>query len=83
MQYVIIGNGVAGTHAAESIRRLDPQGAITLIAAEKDAPYCRPMISMLLEGSAGAHHLPIRGPDFYDTFKIDALSGDRVSAIDV
>jgi NAD(P)H-nitrite reductase large subunit len=83
MQYVIIGNGVAGTHAAESIRRLDPQGVITLIAAEKDAPYCRPMISMLLEGSAGAHQLPIRGPDFYDTFKIDALGGDRVRAIDV
>ncbi len=83
MQYVIIGNGVAGTHAAESIRRLDPRGVITLIAAEEDVPYCRPMISMLLEGSAGAHQLPIRGPDFYDAFKIDALSGDRVRAIDV
>jgi NAD(P)H-nitrite reductase large subunit len=83
MQYVIIGNGVAGTHAAESIRRLDPRGVITLIAAEEDAPYCRPMISMLLEGSAAAAQLPIRGPDFYDALKIDAVIGERVRAIDV
>jgi NAD(P)H-nitrite reductase large subunit len=83
MQYVIIGNGVAGTHAAESIRSLDPHGVITLIAAEEDAPYCRPMISMLLEGSAAAAQLPIRGPDFYDALKIDAVIGERVRAIDV
>lgn len=83
MQYVIIGNGVAGTHAAESIRRLDSRGVITLIAAEEDAPYCRPMISMLLEGSADAGQLPIRGPDFYDALKIDAVIGERVRAIDV
>lgn len=83
MQYVIIGNGVAGTYAAESIRQLDPAGSITLIAAEKAAPYCRPMISMVLEGSAAAEQLPIRNPAFYDTLKVDAFCGDRVTAIDV
>jgi nitrite reductase (NADH) large subunit len=51
MSYVILGNGVAGVHAAETIRQLDPNGKITMISDEVFPPYCRPMISMVLEGS--------------------------------
>ena len=51
MNYVIIGNGVAGVTAAEAIRHIDARGQITMISDESHPPYCRPMISNLLEGA--------------------------------
>jgi NAD(P)H-nitrite reductase large subunit len=83
MRYVIIGNGVAGVHAAETIRRFDPLGAITIISDEAFTPYCRPMISMVLEGSVAPEKLPIRDAGFYADLGITAVLGNRASAIDV
>ncbi len=82
MKYVIIGNGVAGVHAAESIRRLDAEGSITMIADEAMLPYCRPMISMVLEGSVQPEKLPIRNARFYEDLNITPILGKRVSGID-
>ena len=83
MSYVILGNGVAGVHAAETIRQLDPNGKITMISDEVFPPYCRPMISMVLEGSLPPEKLPIRPSSFYEEFKIEPVLGNRVSAVDV
>ena len=83
MAYVIIGNGIAGIHAAETIRRIDPRGDITLIGDESFPPYCRPMISMVLEGAVRPDALPIRGDRFYEDLGITPILGSRVSAIDV
>lgn len=83
MSYVILGNGVAGVHAAESIRELDPNGKITMISDEVFPPYCRPMISMVLEGSVPPEKLPIRPSSFYEELKIEPVLGNRVSAVDV
>jgi NAD(P)H-nitrite reductase large subunit len=82
MNYVIIGNGVAGIHAAESIRRYDSIGKIVLIGDEAVLPYSRPMISLVLEGSIGHEKLPIRRPDFYERLNIEAVLGTRVIAMD-
>ncbi len=83
MKYVIIGNGVAGIHGAEAIRYLDPDGDITMIADEAFPPYCRPMISLVLEGSAAPENLPIRNESFYDDLGINPLLGRRATGIDV
>ncbi len=83
MKYAIIGNGVAGIHAAEAIRQLDSCGEITMISDEVLPPYCRPMISMVLEGSVAAEKLPIRPASFYDDLNITPVLGSRVSAVDV
>jgi nitrite reductase (NADH) large subunit len=82
VHHVIIGNGIAGISAAEAIRQLDPQSPITMIGDETEPPYCRPMISLVLEGVLGAERLPIRGSDFYQTSKITPLLGKRVAAVD-
>jgi NAD(P)H-nitrite reductase large subunit len=74
---------VAGVHAAETIRQLDPNGKITMISDEVFPPYCRPMISMVLEGSVPPEKLPIRPSSFYEEFKIEPVLGNRVSAVDV
>jgi len=83
MKYVIIGSGVAGIHAAEAIRHRDREGDITLIGDETSPPYCRPMISMVLEGTTPPERLPIRGKDFYRRLAITPILGRRVSEIDV
>jgi len=83
MAYVIIGNGVSGVSAAESIRQLDPAGRIVLIGDETETPYCRPMISLVLEGAVPADQLPIRADNFYEQLGIEPVLGRRVDAIDV
>ncbi|GBC60906.1 NAD(P)/FAD-dependent oxidoreductase [Desulfonema ishimotonii] len=83
MKYLIIGNGVASTCAAEAIRQLDPEGAITMVADEAFPPYCRPMISMVLEGAVPPDRLPIRDKNFYDNLKITPVLGKRATGIDV
>jgi len=83
MKCVIIGNGVAGIHAAETLRRFDPSGEITMISDETFPPYCRPMISMVLEGSVASEKLPIRPAAFYADLNISAVLGRRVSAVNV
>jgi NAD(P)H-nitrite reductase large subunit len=83
MAYVIIGNGIAGVCAAEAIRECDPRGPITMIGDEPVTPYSRPMISMVLEGTAAVGNLTIRPNDFYEKMGIQTLFGSRVSAVDV
>ncbi len=83
MDYVIIGNGVAGIMAAETIRQSDPKGNLTIVGDETFDPYCRPMISLVLDGSIKPDQLPIRKANFYEEMRIEAVLGDRVSSIDV
>ncbi len=82
MQHVILGNGIAGVSAAEAIRRMDPRAGITMISDEQTVPYSRPMISMVLDGSAAPEQLPIRAERFYEELGITALLGKRVEEID-
>jgi NAD(P)H-nitrite reductase large subunit len=83
MQYVIVGNGIAGISAAEAVRQLDPSGHMTMIGDETTIPYSRPMISMVLDGSIPLEKLPIRGPGIYEDLNIETRFGNRISEIDV
>ena len=83
MQYVIVGNGIAGISAAEAVRQLDPSGRITMIGDETATPYSRPMISMALDGSIPLEKLPIRHPSIYEDLHIETLLGNRITSIDV
>jgi nitrite reductase (NADH) large subunit len=83
MNHVIIGNGIAGVSAAESIRELDGSGSIFMIGDEPVDPYCRPMISLVLEGVISPSKLPIRDSGFYEEFNITPVLGSRVVRMDV
>lgn len=82
MRHVIIGNGISGISAVETIRSIDSQASITLIAGESFLPYSRPMISMVLEGSVKADRLPIRSDDFYESLRIEPAVGEWARRID-
>ncbi|MCX5880868.1 MAG: FAD-dependent oxidoreductase [Deltaproteobacteria bacterium] len=83
MNHVIIGNGIAGVSAAESIRELDGSGSIFMISDEPVDPYCRPMISLVLEGVVSPSKLPIRDSGFYEALNITPVLGSRVERMDV
>lgn len=83
MNHVIIGNGIAGVSAAESIRQLDDSGSIFMVGDEPVEPYCRPMISLVLEGVISPAKLPIRDSGFYNALNITPVLGSRVSRMDV
>lgn len=51
MNYLIIGNGPAGVIAAETLRKLDRNGKVTLIGDEPEPPYSRMAIPYLLVGN--------------------------------
>jgi nitrite reductase (NADH) large subunit len=82
LRHVIIGNGIAGASAAEAIRSLDQDAAITFIAREKHLPYSRPMISQVLAAAADFSQLPLRPPDYYQELRAEVLIGQEAEAID-
>lgn len=58
---VVVGNGIAGLTACDSLRAAGFDGELTVIGAERHSPYSRPALSKaLLHGGDGltAHELP-------------------------
>jgi len=78
MKYVIIGNGIAGTMAAETIRQIDTQGEIKMISDENNVPYSRPLISNVLAGLTQPNNIQIRNNEFYEKHNIETCFGQRV-----
>ncbi len=50
MKIVIVGNGLAGTIAAKTVRELDPDAGVEIFAEEKYAYYPRPNLIEFLAG---------------------------------
>jgi|TARA_B110000196_G_scaffold200265_1_gene171510 NAD(P)H-nitrite reductase large subunit len=81
MRHVIIGAGPAGVVAAETLRGLDSQSAITLIGNEPEPPYSRMAIPYCLNdmiGEAGTYLRKTEG--HYDSLNIEVVQ-DRVTAL--
>jgi 3-phenylpropionate/trans-cinnamate dioxygenase ferredoxin reductase subunit len=79
---VIIGGGQGGFQTAASLRAEGYQERITLIGDEPGVPYQRPPLSKgFLLGKQEQRHAELRPAPFYETQRIDLLTG-RVNAID-
>ncbi len=83
MRYLIIGNGIAGTSAAETIRKIDAECSITVVSREETIPYSRPLISYLVSGELDRNDIIIRSSDFYEKLKIDVYLGKSVEKVDI
>ena len=82
MAVIIIGGGQGGFQVAASLRAEGYQERITLIADEPGVPYQRPPLSKgFLLGKQEQRHAELRPAAFYETQRIDLLTG-RVAAID-
>lgn len=82
--YLIIGGGMAGGRAAETLRTAGFDGRIRLICAESEPPYQRPPLSKeYLRGEREARSLFLRPLDFYELHQIELLTNRRATRIDV
>lgn len=82
-RYVIIGGSAAGMAAAQAIRETDLRGAITVLSAEDDAPYFRPLIPYLISGRKSASEMMMAGRGPYVGENITVRTGAVVTAVDV
>ena len=79
----IVGAGVAGNAAAETLRREGFTGTITMIGAEETVPIDRPNLSKeYLAGSAPEEWMPLRDAEFYRAQNIEFLMGRRAVLLD-
>ncbi len=76
--YLIVGNGAAGTHAAEEIRKLDSQGSITILSNEDMPFYYRLRLNELVAGEAEDKQLQAKKDSWYQDNGIDLQLNTRV-----
>ncbi|MEW6108319.1 MAG: FAD-dependent oxidoreductase [Nitrospirota bacterium] len=83
MKYLVIGNGVAGTTAAASIRKIDSTGEIKIISDEPYPFYSRIRLIDFLCGDVDEKGLTIRKDNWYDENKIELILNTSISNIDI
>lgn len=82
-QIVIVGAGLAGARAAESLRKDGYDGAITLLGDEPERPYRRPPLSKdYLRGESERERVYVHPEGFYAENQIDLRPSTAVRAID-
>jgi len=80
--FVIVGAGLAGARAAETLREEGFGGRLLLIGDEPERPYERPPLSKeYLRGEADGKPF-VHDPGFYDERGIELWSSTRVTAIE-
>ena len=81
--YVIIGAGIAGNAAAETLRKHGFDGAVHLVGAEPYRPYDRPPLSKeFLSGAKEQEKLFFKPEDFYTEQSIELHLGTEATALD-
>ncbi|MBC7301320.1 MAG: FAD-dependent oxidoreductase [Nocardia sp.] len=81
---VIVGTGVAGATAAQTLRREGYAGEIVLVGAEPDLPYRRPAVSKeLLAGSAPFERAVLKPMKFWADNAVDLRPATLARAIDI
>jgi NAD(P)H-nitrite reductase large subunit len=82
-KYLIIGNSAGGIGAAEAIRQVDKEGALTIVSDEPYPAYSRPLISKYLTGKRTLEEILFRPLDFYDQNNIIFLQGKKVTHLEL
>jgi nitrite reductase (NADH) large subunit len=82
-QYLIIGNGVAGTTAAEAIRKKDKEGAITIVTDESVPFYWRIQLNEFIAGDVTEEKLSARKQGWYKEQGIELKLKTRIQGGDV
>jgi len=82
-QFVIVGGGLAGAKAAETLRAEGFTGGVVLIGAESERPYERPPLSKgLLLGKSEPEAAYVHPADWYGANDVELRTGESVIAID-
>ncbi len=80
---VVVGASLAGLRAAETLRRLGYEGALTLVGAEPHLPYDRPPLSKeVLSGAWEPDRTALRKADSYAELDLDLRLGRAATGLD-
>jgi 3-phenylpropionate/trans-cinnamate dioxygenase ferredoxin reductase component len=81
--FVIVGAGLAGAKAAETLREEGFDGQVVLVGAETERPYERPPLSKdLLLGTADRDSPYVHEAGWYAAHDVDLRTGTTVAALD-
>ena len=81
--FAIVGAGLAGAKAAETLREEGYDGRLVLLGAEPERPYERPPLSKeYLRGETDREQAYVHEAGFYDEHGIELRSGENVVRLD-
>jgi len=81
--YVIIGDGIAGSSAAETLREESPDAEITVVTDEGEALYNRILIKEFAKGKLPEAPISIHEEDWYSERDIDLSLNTYVTDVDI
>ena len=81
-RYVIVGNGVAGTTAAEQIRKIDEKGSVVVLSDEDIPFYYRVKLNDFIAGDVQEQKLIVKKEAWYREKGIELITKVRVSDAD-
>jgi 3-phenylpropionate/trans-cinnamate dioxygenase ferredoxin reductase subunit len=83
MTHVIVGAGLAGAKAAQTLREEGYQGPVLLLGAEPHRPYERPPLSKeYLQGASEREKVFVHPAAWYRDHDVELRTGTTVTAID-
>jgi len=81
--FVIVGAGLAGAKAAETLRTEGFTGRVVLLGSEPERPYERPPLSKgLLLGTAARDTVHVHAANWYPEHEVELRTTSTVTAID-
>lgn len=80
--YIVVGGGIAGTTAAETIRRNEPFASIAICEAENEYLYSRVMLPSFIRGKYGKERLFLRTKNDYDRQQITLFRDTQIASLD-
>jgi len=80
--YVVVGDGVAGSSAAETLREKAPEAEITVITDEGEALYNRILIKEFAKGKLPEAPISIHDSDWYAERDIELSLNTHVTGVD-
>ena len=81
MKYLILGNGAAGTTAADKLHDLNKNGKIKLISSDDSVAYAKIMLPDYIGGKISRERLFLRNEDYYKNKGIELLKGRKAIKI--
>ncbi|SCG70371.1 NAD(P)/FAD-dependent oxidoreductase [Micromonospora inositola] len=81
--FAIVGAGLAGAKAAQTLREAGFDGRVLLLGAEPERPYERPPLSKgLLLGTTQRRDVYVHDAGWYETNNVELRTATRVTGID-
>jgi 3-phenylpropionate/trans-cinnamate dioxygenase ferredoxin reductase subunit len=81
--FIVVGGGLAGAIAAQTLREEGFDGRITLIGQEPNAPYERPPLSKdYLQGKTERDTIYVNPKAWYDEHEVELRLSDAVTSLD-